>query len=221
MILKVLASAAVILGISLAGNAQAVSMTSLLADPSNAVTAGDVTFDAFAYADVGGANAQTAAPASALDVTASVDMDMVSLVFTFSSPITATGFDTDFEFNGSFSVGIGNGGTLDDVSFELTTASTTGSGLIEIGSANFGGSAAVVEGGSPAPQSFSQSLGSVSDLSLAFDVTGVPDGGSASITAFTLKFNTTAGIPEIPLPASLPLLLAGIAGIGLVARRRV
>ncbi|MEE2690314.1 MAG: VPLPA-CTERM sorting domain-containing protein [Pseudomonadota bacterium] len=45
-------------------------------------------------------------------------------------------------------------------------------------------------------------------------------GASGKYDAFKLKGLTVSKLPEVPLPAALPLFLAGAAGVGFMSRRR-
>lgn len=56
--------------------------------------------------------------------------------------------------------------------------------------------------------------------SLMIDFSGLTEGGFMGRTNFESDIDTLAAIPPVPLPAGLPLLLAGLGGLALIRRRR-
>ena len=58
------------------------------------------------------------------------------------------------------------------------------------------------------------------DTDAVFSLLRLADGSQAFLTYNTIEFSNTSFAAPVPLPASLPLMIAGIAGLGVYARRR-
>jgi len=68
---------------------------------------------------------------------------------------------------------------------------------------------------------FNTSIGN-SSASLGIRLTrlGAGNGGAVTFDDFRLTTDNQSTVPTVPVPASLPLLMAGVAGLGLLRRRK-
>lgn len=146
--------------------------------------------------------------------TASVDVSGVNPVFSFA----ITGGTLDM--GGNFLIEHEGSGVALSALADPMISATVGNFLIDTGAGTVAGN---VNGGSAAPVLFE--FGTVSDAGIPLLISGDLAGalsavfGAPDLTGAQFGLANTAPA-AVPLPAALPLLLAGIAGLALLRRRR-
>lgn len=220
-VLTSLLTVGMLLGVS--SHALAVPLSTLTGGGS--VTIADVTFDTFSYTDVGAGFGDLAVPANTIDVTASSTATTVTLLFDFD-PDLQVAFDDVFEINGGFSTSVtGSSRELISVDLQLQAAVTGNIGdfvFIELGSNTLADSA-TIDPANAGPQSFGSALANLSTYPLLWDMQGEAGdpGTSASVNAFQVTFELHDPVQTtVPESATLPLILSGLIGMGVLGMRR-
>ncbi|SHL58794.1 VPLPA-CTERM protein sorting domain-containing protein [Roseovarius marisflavi] len=202
---------------------------------------GDVTFSGFVFTD------NTPLPAfpgdfildpANLEVTASSTASTTTLSFSLDPGASIAGFDTSsglphvFDFFVDFNVAVTGGSTrtLTDVTLGGGDLFATVDAFSEVVFADAINTPSIVleifEDAQPDSQtSDSAMLGGVSTLGLFGQVEGKTfvETATAGLSTFSLTFDLSGTAPPpatIPLPAGLPLLLAGLGSLALLRRRK-
>jgi len=200
------------------------------------LTEGDVTFDGFAFTDfnpnkIGPLTGDFVPDASEIEVTTSSTASTTTLSFALTPGASVTEFAV-FDFFVDFSVAVSGASsrTLTDVTLGGGDLIATEDAFSKIGFAD-----AII---SPSVEleifedtltgsqtSETAMLGGLSSLDLFGTVEGntFVDGATAGLSTFSLTFDLAGTAPPpspIPLPAGLPLLLAGLGGLALLRSRK-
>ena len=206
------------------------------------LTEGDVTFSGFVFTD----NVPTpafagdfVADADGIEVTTSSTASTTTLSFSLDPGASISGFDTAsglahlFSFFVDFNVAVSGGSTrtLTDVTLGGGDLSATGDAFSEVIFVDVINTPSVeleifedTRTGS-SQTSETAMLGGLSSLDLFGTVEGntFVDGATAGLSTFSLTFDLAGTAPPpspIPLPAGLPLLLAGLGGLALLRGRK-
>ncbi|MEQ8900434.1 MAG: VPLPA-CTERM sorting domain-containing protein [Roseovarius sp.] len=221
------------------GPAYAATLSDLVGGAT--LTEGDVTFSGFAFTD----NVRTpafagdfVADANGIEVTTSSTASTTTLSFNLDPGASISGFDTAsslghmFSFFVDFNVAVAGGSTrtLSDVTLgggDLFATVDAFSEVIFVDGINLPSvELEIFEDTLTGSQtSDTEMLGGLSSLDLFGTVGGLTlgDGATAGLSAFSLTFDLAGTAPPpspVPLPAGLPLLLAGLGGLALLRRRK-
>lgn len=230
-----LAALAVISVVSATG-AHAASATLDTLIPTGSLSEGDVTFSDFFFedqADTGSFPDDTEVSSDMITVeTGSASADTVFLMFTVAPEISIADADGFFEFFVDFSVNVTGSRTLESVLLHMGDLSATGDAFseVEFDLGLIGGpQLALFEDplGTGSSTSDSDALASLTALDLFGLVGGRTKdiGDTAGLSTFKLTFTLDGSAPPppppaVPLPAGLPLILAGLGSLALLKRVR-
>lgn len=221
------------------GPAYAATLSDLVGGAT--LTEGDVTFSGFVFTDnvpTPAFSGDFVADANGIEVTTSSTASTTTLSFNLDPGASISGVDTTsglehrFSFFVDFSVAVAGGSTR-----TLTDLTLGGGDLVarEDAFSNIGFADAI---NTPSVEleifedtltgsqtSETAMLVSLSSLDLFGTVEGntFVDGATAGLSTFSLTFDLAGTAPPpspIPLPAGLPLLLAGLGGLALLRRRK-
>lgn len=205
------------------------------------MTEGDVTFSGFAFTD----NVPTpafagdfVADANGIEVTTSSTASTTTLSFNLDPGASISGFDTAtglehlFSFFVDFNVAVAGGSTrtLSDVTLSGGDLFATVDAFSKIGFADAINTPSIEleifeDTLTGSQTNDTEMLGGLSSLDLFGTVEGKTfvDGATAGLSTFSLTFDLAGTAPPpspVPLPAGLPLLLAGLGGLALLRRRK-
>lgn len=206
------------------------------------LTEGDVTFSGFAFTDNVPSPAfagDFVADPNGIEVTTSSTASTTTLSFNLDPGASISGFDTAsglahlFSFFVDFNVAVSGGSTrtLTDVTLGGGDLFATGDAFSEVIFVDVINTPSVeleifedTRTGS-SQTSETAMLGGLSSLDLFGTVEGntFVDGATAGLSTFSLTFDLAGTAPPpspIPLPAGLPLLLAGLGGLALLRSRK-
>jgi len=206
------------------------------------LTEGDVTFSGFAFTDNVPSPAfagDFVADPNGIEVTTSSTASTTTLSFNLDPGASISGFDTAsglahlFSFFVDFNVAVSGGSTrtLTDVTLGGGDLFATGDAFSEVIFVDVINTPSVeleifedTRTGS-SQTSETAMLGGLSSLDLFGTVEGntFVDGATAGLSTFSLTFDLAGTAPPpspIPLPAGLPLLLAGLGGLLLLRGRK-
>ena len=206
------------------------------------LTEGDVTFSGFAFTDNVPSPAfagDFVADPNGIEVTTSSTASTTTLSFSLDPGASISGFDTAsglehlFSFFVDFNVAVSGGSTrtLTDVTLGGGDLFATGDAFSEVIFVDVINTPSVeleifedTRTGS-SQTSETAMLGGLSSLDLFGTVEGntFVDGATAGLSTFSLTFDLAGTAPPpspIPLPAGLPLLLAGLGGLALLRSRK-
>jgi hypothetical protein len=230
------------LSLGLGTAAQAVSLSTLLT--VGTLVQGDATFENFSFLDLVTDPLPGDRPVSAdqIDITTSSTANTVSLTATIDPAISITGGIPSFDEDGNPIIVPGIFGFFLDFGISIAGSSreTTGVSLAGDVSASGPGNSEVLyfilgssnpladleifaDGFDPPQSQTSDSTAVAPTTFMGFEglIQGFAfDNATAGLSTFTLTFELRDPAAVIPLPAGLPLLLAGVGALALFRRRK-